>query len=177
MQRVVMRAALGDKETGCSTPRENPLRETGHLSLGHWGSDKPFQQKKGDTDHQHPIPCSDTNADLRFLYSNAHTHTTGSGLTGPGSGNPVLIAVIAGTAGGDVPPMSEVWEDLAHKFKVVDNERRTRICARGDANNAPWTVPTHARTDPGYVLMTPAAPQNYSFLWGKPVFCVLATFP
>ena len=99
MQHVVMRAVLGDTETGCSTPRENPLREAGHLSLGLWGSDKPFQQKKEDTEHQHPIPCSDTNADLRFLYSNAHTHTTGSGLTGPGSGNPVLIAVIAGTAG------------------------------------------------------------------------------
>ena len=99
MQRVVMRAALGDTETGCSTPRENAHREAGHLSLGLWACDKPFQQKKGDTDHQPPIPCSDTNADLRFLYSNAHTHTMGSGLTGPGSGNLVVIAFIAGAAG------------------------------------------------------------------------------
>ena len=130
MQRGVMRAALGDTETGYSTPRENPLREAGHLSLGLWASDKPFQQKKGDTDHQHPIPCSDTNADLRFLYGNAHTHTTGSGLTGPGSGNLVLIAFIAGTAGGDVPSMSGVWEGLVNKFKVADNEGRARKCAR-----------------------------------------------
>ena len=130
MQHVVMRAALGDKEPGCSTPRENPLREAGHLSLGLWGSDKPFQQKKGDTDHQHPIPCSDANADLRFLYSNAHTHTMGSGLTGPGSGNLVLIAFIAGTARGDVPSMSGVWEGLVNKFKVTDNEGRARKCAR-----------------------------------------------
>ena len=132
MQRVIMRAALGDKETGCSTPRENPLREAGHLSLGLWGSDKPFQQKKGDTDHQHPIPCSDIDADVRTGCCIA-THTLSHGEVaspGPGSGNPVLPAFIAGTVGGDMTPMSEVWKGLAHQFKVADNEGRARECAR-----------------------------------------------
>ena len=41
------------------------LGEATHLSLGFWGPDKPFQQKKGDTGYQHPVPCSDTDVDVR----------------------------------------------------------------------------------------------------------------
>ena len=122
MQRVVMTAALGDTETGCSTPRENAHREAGHLSLGFWASDKPFQQKRATWTISTPPLALIPMLIYAMAVCNARTHTTGSGLTGPGSGNPVLIAVIAGTVGGDMTPMSEVWEGLAHKFKVTDNE-------------------------------------------------------